>query len=127
MSAVLSALFAFAPAGGQADGKVMGAFVVQMVLIVGIVYFLLIRPKVQQEKKHKDRLSQLKTKDEIVTVGGIIGEVIHIREMSKEAGNKLDDRVTIKSAESRLVIERGRIAKILTASTTAPPSGNAST
>ena len=104
MSAVLSALFAFAPAGGQADGKVMGAFVVQMVLIVGIVYFLLIRPKVQQEKKHKDRLSQLKTKDEIVTVGGIIGEVIHIK----------DDRVTIKSGESRLVIQRDRVAEVRT-------------
>lgn len=104
MSATLAALFAFAPAGGQADGKVMGAFVVQMVLIVGIVYFLLIRPKVQQEKKHKDRLAGLKTKDEIVTVGGIIGEVIHIK----------DDRVTIKSGESRLVVQRDRVAEIRT-------------
>jgi preprotein translocase subunit YajC len=92
----------FAPAGGQADGKVMGAFVVQMVLIIGIVYFLLIRPKVQQEKKHRDRLAQLKTRDEILTMGGIIGEVIHIK----------DDRVTIRSGESRLVIQRDRIAEI---------------
>ena len=92
----------FAPAGGQADGKVMGAFVVQMVLIIGIVYFLLIRPKVQQEKKHRDRLSQLKTRDEVLTVGGIIGEVVHIK----------DERVTIRSGESRLVVQRDRIAEI---------------
>jgi preprotein translocase subunit YajC len=95
-------LFLFAPAGGQADGKVMGAFVVQMVLIIGIVYFLLIRPKVQQEKKHRDRLSELKTRDEVLTVGGILGEVIHIK----------DDRITIKSGESRLVIQRDRISEI---------------
>ena len=102
MSLTPAILFLFAPAGGQADGRVMGAFVVQMVLIVAIVYFLLIRPKVQQEKKHRARLSQLKAKDEVLTVGGIIGEVIHIK----------DDRVTIKSGESRLVIQRDRVAEI---------------
>src|SRR4051812_29107397 len=92
----------FMVSAGQGDGRAMGAFVVQMVLIIGIVYFLLIRPKVQQEKKHRDRLSQLKTRDEVLTMGGIIGEVIHIK----------DDRVTIRSGESRLVIQRDRIAEI---------------
>jgi preprotein translocase subunit YajC len=101
------ALFLFAPAAGQTDGRVMGAFVVQMVLIVGIVYFLLIRPKVQQEKKHRERLSQLKARDEVLTVGGIIGEVVHIK----------DDRITIKSGESRLVIQRDRVAEIRGGST----------
>ena len=53
--------------------------------------------------------------------------MIHIREMAKDgaAGKPLDDRITIKSGESRLVVERGRIAKILaptgaTASAAAP-------
>ena len=51
--------------------------------------------------------------DEVVTAGGIVGEVIHIREMSGEGGTtRADDRVTIKSGESRLVVERGRIARI---------------
>ena len=96
-------LFFFgAPAGGQADGRVMGAFVVQMVLIVGIVYFLLIRPRVQQEKKHKERLGQLRKGDEVVTAGGVIGEVVHLK----------DDRVTVKSGETRLVIQRDRIAEV---------------
>jgi len=96
-------LFLFgAPPGGQGDGRVMGAFVVQMVLIVGIVYFLLIRPKVQQEKKHRARLSQLKKGDEVVTTGGVIGEIIHLK----------DDRITVKSGESRLVIQRDRIAEV---------------
>jgi preprotein translocase subunit YajC len=91
-----------APPGGQADGRVMGAFLVQMVLIIGIVYFLLIRPKVQQEKKHRERLSQLKKGDEVVSVGGVIGEVIHMK----------DDRITIRSGESRLVLQRDRIAEV---------------
>ena len=108
----LHLLFLFAPAGQQADGRVMGAFVVQMLLIVGIVYFLLIRPKVQQEKKHRDRLAQLKPRDEVLTVGGIIGEIVHLK----------DDKVTIKSGESRLVIQRDRIAEVRTGT---PPEGTA--
>jgi preprotein translocase subunit YajC len=102
-----------APAGGQADGRVMGAFVLQMALIIGIVYFLLIRPKVQQEKKHRERLSQIKKGDEIITTGGVIGEIVHLK----------DDRITIKSGESRLVVQRDRIAEVRAAGTeTASPA-----
>jgi preprotein translocase subunit YajC len=68
-----------------------------------IFYFLIIRPKAQQEKKHRERISQLKRGDKVVTVGGILGEVVHLKE----------DRVTIKSGESRLIIQRDRVADIL--------------
>lgn len=95
-------LFLFAPSGQGGSGG-LTIFFVQMLAIVAIFYFLIIRPKVQQEKKHKERLSQIKTKDRIVTVGGIIGEVVHIK----------DDQVTVRSGESKLVIQRDRIADIL--------------
>ena len=58
----------------------------------------------QQEKRHRERLSQVKKNDRIVTVGGIVGDVVHIKE----------DLITIKSGESRLVVQRDRIADILT-------------
>jgi preprotein translocase subunit YajC len=91
----------FAPAGQGSGG--MSIFLIQMVAIVAIFYFLIIRPKVQQEKKHKERISQVKPKDRIVTVGGILGEVVHVK----------DDQVTIRSGETKLVILRDRIADIL--------------
>ena len=93
----------FAPAG-QSDNRAMGVFALQMVLIIGIIYFLMIRPRSQQEKRHRERLSQLKRGDEIVTSGGIIGEVIHLK----------DDQITVKSGDSRLVVQRDRIADIRT-------------
>ncbi|HEY6828517.1 MAG TPA: preprotein translocase subunit YajC [Gemmatimonadaceae bacterium] len=96
---------------------------VQFALIIGIIYFLMVRPQQKQRKQHEESLRSLKRGDEIVTSGGIIGEVIHIREMNKEGGNKLDDRITIKSGESRLVVERGRIQKIVGA-TSAPSQGS---
>ena len=88
---------------------------VQFALIIGIIYFIMIRPQQKQRQKHESALKALKRGDEIVTAGGIVGEVIHIREASKEAnakGGGLDDRITIKSGESRLIVERGKIARI---------------
>jgi preprotein translocase subunit YajC len=105
-----------AQAGGGAGGggaSSLMPLLVQFALIIGIIYFLMVRPQQKQRRQHEESLRSLKRGDEIVTTGGIVGEVIHIREMSKEGGNKLDDRITIKSGESRLVVERGRIAKIV--------------
>ena len=83
--------------------------------IFAIFYFLLVRPQQQQRKKHEQTMRELKRGDEVVTAGGIVGEVVHIRPLSPDVVGQ-DDRVTIKSGESRLVVERGRITRIVTAS-----------
>jgi len=44
----------------------------------GFMYFLLIRPQRQQQRKHADLLSALKPGDEVVTAGGIYGEVVQL-------------------------------------------------
>ena len=48
------------------------------------------------------------------TAGGIVGEVVHIRETVKDGQRQpsMDDRITIRSGESRLIIERARIARV---------------
>jgi preprotein translocase subunit YajC len=83
--------------------------------IFAIFYFILIRPQQKQRKLHDRMIRALKKGDEVVTVGGVIGEVLHIRETVADGVAKptMEDRVTIKSGESRLLIERGRIAKVL--------------
>ncbi|HEX4468228.1 MAG TPA: hypothetical protein VH080_01785, partial [Gemmatimonadaceae bacterium] len=52
-----------------------------------------------------------------VTTGGIVGRVIFIRETMKDGApvKSMEDQVTIKSDESRLIVERGRIARITSA------------
>jgi len=80
-----------------------------------IFYFILWRPQAQQRKRHEALIQQLKKGDEVVTSGGVVGSVMHIQEAA--AGTRgMDDRITIKSGESRVVIERGRIVRV--ASTT---------
>ena len=111
-----SALLASLMALQGLPGGTLPAFIVQLVAIFGIFYFLLIRPQQQQKKKHEDALTKLKRGDRIVTAGGIVGEVVHIKEVTTGEGSTakpLEDQVTIKSAESRLVVERGRIVRIV--------------
>ena len=81
--------------------------------IFAIFYFILIRPQQTQRKKHDEMVRTLKKGDEIVTNGGLIGEVVFIKEMGgDDRTSGLDDRVTIKTGDTRVVVERGRIAKI---------------
>ncbi|MEO6778030.1 MAG: preprotein translocase subunit YajC [Gemmatimonadaceae bacterium] len=83
--------------------------------IGAIFYFVLLRPQQKQKKEHDSMLRSLRRGDEIVTSGGVVGEVTYIAQQTKD-GNPViaaDDRVTIKSGDTRLIIERGRIARIM--------------
>ncbi len=112
-----TALLLQAAAGGASS---MLPIIIQFALIIAIIYFVMFRPQQKQRQTHEAALKSLKRGDEVVTAGGIVGEVIHIRELVKEGGGKgLDDRITIKSAESRFVVERGRIARIVGKATNA--------
>jgi len=112
-----TAAFFLLQAGGGSAPSPLFQLGIQFALILGIFYFLMIRPQQRQRKQHEEALKNLKKGDDIVTTGGIIGQVIHIRESMKgtEPVKSMEDAVTIKSGESRLVVERGRIARVTTA------------
>lgn len=113
-SIALALLAAQAPAGGR---SALLPFAFQVAAIFAIFYFVMIRPQQKQRKDHEERLRNLKRGDEVVTAGGIIGKVVHIAAPTGEGkSTTMDDRITIKSDESRLIVERGRIAKVLTTS-----------
>ncbi len=80
--------------------------------IFAIFYFILIRPQSTQRKKHDEMVRNLKKGDEIVTTGGLVGEVLFIKERGDDKAAGMEDRVTIKSGDTRVIIERGRIARI---------------
>jgi preprotein translocase subunit YajC len=72
--------------------------------LFAIFYFLLIRPQKKQQQAHDQMVKSLTKGDEIVTVGGVVGSVIHLTE----------DRITIKTAgDTRLEIDRAKIGRRL--------------
>jgi preprotein translocase subunit YajC len=97
---------------------------VMFMAIPAIVYFLMIRPQQKERKKHEERLKTLKRGDHIVTSGGIVGEIVHMKETTGEGGPQrtMEDHLTIRSGESRLIIERGRIARVLGDAGTSNPA-----
>ncbi|PTV97002.1 protein translocase subunit yajC [Rhodobacter aestuarii] len=73
------------PAYAQEAGAQMGGFAaigqfLPLILIFVIMYFLLIRPQQKKAKEHKQMVEALRRGDSVLTQGGIIGKVTHVRE-----------------------------------------------
>ncbi len=49
-------------------------------LIFGIFWFFLIRPQKKKEQQHQDMVDNLRVGDKIITIGGIKGKVIKIKD-----------------------------------------------
>lgn len=75
-------------------------------LIVGVLfYFMIIRPQQKQQKERKAMIDALKKGDHIVTVGGIYGELVALKE----------DYVTLKVADKvEIKVSRSGIGSVIT-------------
>jgi preprotein translocase subunit YajC len=97
---------AYAQAGPAAGG---GSFLVQLlpfIMILGIMYFLIIRPQQKKLKDHRDMISAIKRGDTVVTGGGIVGKV------TKVIG---DAELLVELAEGvRVRVVRGTISEVRT-------------
>ena len=112
MTSSLAAALLFAPSESNALLQPL----IMFPLIFLIFYFVVMGPQRKQRQQHEEALRQIKRGDEVVTAGGIVGEVVHIKETVVGEGataRPMEDQVTIRSAESRLVVERGKIARII--------------
>lgn len=70
-------------AGGSASGTGSGSpysSIILMVALLGVMYFMMIRPQRKRQKEEQEMRSSLEIGDEIITIGGIVGKVVKIRE-----------------------------------------------
>lgn len=77
--------------GGPQSGLSM---ILMIVVMLGIMYFLLLRPQQKQQKRHQEFLGQLKKGDEVVTQAGILGKVYAVEE--KQVVLEVADKVRIR-------------------------------
>ena len=76
----------------------------RIVIIFVIFYFLLIRPQKQQEKKHKAMIVSLKKNSEVVTLCGIHGTIVNVKDTTFSL--RVDDNTKIeidKTAVARVI------------------------
>ena len=79
-------------------------FFLVLLAMFGFLYFLLIRPQRAQQRKHAEMLGALKSGDEVLTAGGIYGEVVQLDE--ERVMLEIDDDV-------RIAVARRSIASIV--------------
>ena len=58
----------------------LGSTIVMMVAMLGIFYFMLIRPENKRKKEAEQMRSSVRKGDKITTIGGIIGTVVDVKE-----------------------------------------------
>jgi preprotein translocase subunit YajC len=89
---------AFAQEVAQTAAKQPSTFtsLAPLVLIMVVFYFLLIRPQQKKIKEHQNMLTAIAKGDEVVTSGGIIGNIVKIEEENNIAYIEIADKVKIK-------------------------------
>lgn len=69
-----------AAATQQGNGGGLVMMIVIYALLFGALYFFMIRPQKKKQKEEKKMRENLQVGDEIVTIGGIYGRVISLKE-----------------------------------------------
>ena len=86
----------------------MGILVIELVVFIAIFYFLIIGPQRKQRKAIQNMLDGLQMNDKVVTIGGIIGKIVKIKE----------DEVVIETGsgaeKSQIKFQKSAISKVLT-------------
>lgn len=54
--------------------------IIPLAIMLAFFYFVLVRPQKKREKKVEDMRNGLKVGDEILTIGGIMGKIIIVKE-----------------------------------------------
>ena len=83
-----------------ATGGMGASTIIMLVAMLGIFYFMMIRPENKRKKEAEQMRSSLKVGDEIVTIGGIHGKVVDVK----------DDKFVIESGADRVRIELAKWA-----------------
>jgi len=101
---------AFAQVGGSApteSNPTMSLLLtlLQFLPIFLILYFLLIRPQQQRQKKMKQMLGELKKGDKVITNGGIIGTIVGLDD--NKAVLKIAENVKVEFQKSAIVSIEG--------------------
>lgn len=83
-----------------------------LIIIFGIFYFMIIRPQQKREKERREMLASLKEGDDVITIGGIYGKILNLKEdiVTLDVGDKIKIKVT-RSAIGNVIKKSGKDVK----------------
>ncbi len=86
-------------AGASSSGSLFSTLAT-FAVIIGIFYFLIIRPQKKKDKEAKEMLSAMKKGDKIVTIGGIRGTIAVVKDSTVVV--KVDDNTRIEFSKNAI-------------------------
>ncbi len=97
--------------GGQPQGAApsqdAGSGMMMTILMLGamfaIMYFVVLRPQMKEQKKHQAMLKALKKGDKVITSGGIYGVVVGISDAENKVVVRIDENVKVEVAKAYVV------------------------
>ncbi len=94
---------AYAQSAGEASSQSAFFQFIPLVLILGVFWFLIIRPQQKKQKAHQLMVDSLNKGDKVVTNGGIFGTIVKVGE----------DRITLEIASKvQINIERQQVSRM---------------
>ena len=94
-AAVAAPAYAQTPASAPASFMSGPAGSIGMLVVMfGLLYFLIIRPQTQRQKKHQQMIAGVKRGDTVVLASGVIGKVVRVEDT--EVGVEVAQGVTVK-------------------------------
>lgn len=108
MTDLLSLVAQTSQPGGQAPPGLLSSPLILFLLLGMVMYFLMLRPQGKERKKREAMLSAVKKNDRVVTIGGIMGTVISVK----------DDEITLKvdeSSNTKITFTRSAIQRVSSA------------
>ena len=92
---MLQFLEATAGDGTGTMGMDMTSTIIMLLVMVGIFYFMLIRPENKRKKEAEQTRNSVKNGDQIITIGGIVGTVVNVKE----------DKIVIETSADQVRME----------------------
>ena len=89
----------FLESGAAAGGSNL-SFIIMMVALIAVFYFFMIRPENKRKKEAEAMRNALKVGDNITTIGGIIGDVVSVK----------DNSIVIETSADRVRVEFAKFA-----------------
>ena len=73
----------------------MTSTIIMLVVMLGVFYFLMIRPENKRKKDAEQMRSSLKNGDKVTTIGGVVGVVVDVK----------DDKFVVETSADQVRIE----------------------
>jgi preprotein translocase subunit YajC len=95
--------YAMGQAGGAAPtggGGLLATPLFPIILMLGVMWFFLIRPQQKKQKEHREMISNLKKGDRVITSGGLYGRITGSTETTLTL--EIADKVRVKVSRSHI-------------------------